>query len=767
MKTKVIALLLSIVLASGSIGTAPVYAAEADLEESVPEQEEEEKPEEEEALEQEEGTEEDDDSEITEGPEENEEINEVSNTGDSSADEDVQSQEEEPEETSDDETEDATTEEAGSLYDSVDTPDETEKIDETDLTEEELETAKGEKAALDGDVEASGKCGASVTWKLISSSSGLTLVISGTGEMYDYYLSYTEVSNQAPWGDYNYHRIKDVIIQPGVTSIGAYAFWDCYEMSSISIPSSVNRIGESAFAYCDALTNITIPDGITQIENETFSQCYSLTGITLPKSLMKIGNYAFLNCKRLQAITIPKTVTNIGEGAFADCGSLNKITFLGSAPANTNGCFRSVTATAYYPEEDATWTEAVRRSYGGNITWTPVETIVSSGNWGDNVNYKLTGSGNDLKLTISGSGKMKDTHTPSYVPWYNYRDRINNVIIKDGVKSIGETAFWDCKRLTSITLPASVTAIGSYAFYACSGLETINIPYSVEKIENCTFGGCTSLKSISIPNNVKSIGARAMEGCSLETITIPASVTSIEWYAFCDCYNLRSIRFLGKAPSMEDDCFCYVNATAYFRGEDTTWTNAVKQNYGGTIRWVPIKAANKITAKNFTLSYSAKQRSFSLGAKATGGKLTYKSNKTGVKVDSSGKVTIGAKFSGTAKITITAGNANYQTVTKTITITIPVNTAISKVASNKAGTMTVTWAKKTSVTGYQIQYSRRSDFSSKITVTIGKNTTVSKTLSKLTKGKKYYVRIRTYKKVGTKMYYSAWSAKKTITIKSK
>ena len=134
-------------------------------------------------------------------------------------------------------------------------------------------------------------------------------------------------------------------------------------------------------------------------------------------------------------------------------------------------------------------------------------------------------------------------------------------------------------------------------------------------------------------------------------------------------------------------------------------------------------------------------------------------------MDSTGKVTIVMKFSGTAMITITAGNGNYKTVTKKISVTVPVKTSISSAVSNKAGRMTVKWKKKTGVTGYQIQYSLKSNFSKKKTAAISKSATVSKTIGKLTKGKKYYVRIRTYKVANGKKYYSAWSAKKTVTIK--
>ena len=79
--------------------------------------------------------------------------------------------------------------------------------------------------------------------------------------------------------------------------------------------------------------------------------------------------------------------------------------------------------------------------------------------------------------------------------------------------------------------------------------------------------------------------------------------------------------------------------------------------------------------------------------------------------------------------------------------------------------MTVKWAKNAKANGYQIQYSLKSNFSGAKTVPADKNSIVTKTIGGLTKGKKYYVRLRTYKKVGSKMYYSTWSPTKTVVVK--
>ena len=111
----------------------------------------------------------------------------------------------------------------------------------------------------------------------------------------------------------------------------------------------------------------------------------------------------------------------------------------------------------------------------------------------------------------------------STAPWYTQRDKIKNVIIKNGVTKIGYMAFFGCSGLTSVTIPASVTSIGEYAFESCSSLTSITIPNSVTSIESHAFWHCSRLTSVTIPNSVTSIGDLAFQYCnSLTSITCKA-----------------------------------------------------------------------------------------------------------------------------------------------------------------------------------------------------------------------------------------------------
>ncbi|MBS6579717.1 MAG: leucine-rich repeat protein, partial [Clostridiales bacterium] len=193
--------------------------------------------------------------------------------------------------------------------------------------------------------------------------------------------------------------------------------------------------------------------------------------------------------------------------------------------------------------------------------------ILASGTCGAELTWILDDEG---VLTISGTGGMANWKRKGS-PWYANEDKIESVVIEDGVtsigkyafgycsslasiklpnsiSSIGDTAFSNCSSLASITLPNSISSIGELAFYYCSSLTSITIPNSVTNIEKLAFGGCSKLASITISNSVTGIAESAFESCwSLKSITIPNNVISIGKNAFYNCSRLTSVIYLGTA----------------------------------------------------------------------------------------------------------------------------------------------------------------------------------------------------------------------------
>ncbi|MBR5620346.1 MAG: leucine-rich repeat protein, partial [Clostridia bacterium] len=156
------------------------------------------------------------------------------------------------------------------------------------------------------------------------------------------------------------------------------------------------------------------------------------------------------------------------------------------------------------------------------------ETVSGScGAGGADVTWSLDlGTG---ELTISGSGAMS-TFYPS--PWNSYLSFIRSVTIRNGVTSIGDSAFYECTRLIGVTIPNSVTTIYEDAFNGCTELTSVTIPNSVTQIGDYAFKSCNALKEITIPENVEKIGRNAFGDCLF--------LSKIEFNAF-DCKLDRGI----------------------------------------------------------------------------------------------------------------------------------------------------------------------------------------------------------------------------------
>ena len=328
----------------------------------------------------------------------------------------------------------------------------------------------------------------------------------------------------------------DIVIPDGTEKIGDYAFYNCSGLTSIIIPGSVTDIGDYAFSGCSNLTSITIPfvgekaDGTgatyfgyifgasvywdndeyvpetlkeviiaggTNIGEDAFSGCSGLTSVTIPDSVTSIGERAFSGCSGLTSIVIPDSVTSIGGYAFLECSGLTDV---------------------YYQGDLLGWLGIEFDGYDPNPMY-----------YADN-------------LYINGELLQGD------------------VVIPDGVTSIGNYAFRGCSGLTSVTISDSVTSIGNYAFYGCSGLTSISIPFVGANTDGT---GSTSFDYIfgyDVPESLQeviitggeNIADGAFEGlASLTTVIIPGTVTELGDDVFAGCSSLEKIIFNGTIEQWE------------------------------------------------------------------------------------------------------------------------------------------------------------------------------------------------------------------------
>ncbi len=336
-----------------------------------------------------------------------------------------------------------------------------------------------------------------------------------------------------------------------VTSIGDYAFVNNSDLTSFDIPSYITNIGSSAFKGCEKLNaKIDNPENYVHVSSDAFKECKSLEYVNplfmyFKDSDSTVYVYKDQLCDSYDSITsfpdsivIPSkvkidnkvyTVTSINDRIFGESGNntIKSVVIPSSVTELMNRTFENCTALTSV-SIPASVTSIWPGAFNGCVNLTP-------------------------KVLVYDNG------TKCY-GWVGDKEKCKEVIIPEGVKMIGTSAFEDCVNLTSVVIPSTDTIIGYYAFYNCINLTNVNIPSSVTTIGGHTFSRCTKLESIMIPDNVTLIGESAFAYCNgLTIVNIPSGINVISMETFSNCSALTTIEIPENVTTIEKEAFedCY------------------------------------------------------------------------------------------------------------------------------------------------------------------------------------------------------------------
>ena len=371
--------------------------------------------------------------------------------------------------------------------------------------------------------------------------------------------------------------LKEISFSAGLISIPDGCFEGCIELQQIFIPKNIISVGSYAFRYCEKLADIDFEEGYIEFGRDVFSgtAAYSDTG-NVKDGFLFIDNCLFSEISAAEGeLILGPEITSIAAGWYKIPDSAVTVLTVynplcvfpsesfavlygGNVLKGPDGStaqrysekfgikFESLCIcedTRIIPEStglcdgtegytEGVWCDLCQNWVSGHekkaeffhidknadeicdhCKDSTKTVIISAGKCGEHISWRIT---EDYVLYFDGTGEMT-SFSDETSPWKAYSEEITSVFISDGITSVGDYAFYNCKNIETVTFSTVLTDIGDYAFYGCGRLTDIIFPETLYSVGERAFYGCCNIKSIIIPEAVSVLGKGIFEECNTYT----------------------------------------------------------------------------------------------------------------------------------------------------------------------------------------------------------------------------------------------------------
>lgn len=599
---------------------------------------------------------------------------------------------------------------------------------------------------------------------------------------------------------YNCEKLKSVTIPPNVSSIGLAAFVEGLSESSLTeikvdpenpyfsekdgvvfskdgtklivfpsgrsgdyqIPDGTVSVGDYAFYYCVNVSSITVPGSVRSLGEGAFGNCSSLTKAVLNEGLEEIGEYAFQSSSGIRDIIIPASVKSVGKNGLR-LSSECRIRVLSTDTVWADDAFRDSALIA--GKKDSTLQKYAEDRGYMFVELSADNRIPLQNEWFEQITpeYEYNGKSHEPEIESSESAPELEQGSDYEV---TYENNINAGTAT--VKITGKDIFCGTvERSFKITPDEN----GMYVCYFAENNETyLETTFKGKKVEpEVVIDGLVQGKDYTVTyvNNEKPGEARAeltgignYKGSETLYFTIYGKLPAADPIAD-QIYTGKELTPAIVIPGLKagEDYYMYyednqypgvatvtIYGTGYYKGTATIHFKIIKKTEKFVSNVKLNRTSYTYTGKTIRPSVTVTVNGKKIGASAY--KLYYKNNKN------SGIGTVQVR-----------GIGKYSRINKTLTFKIlPPKTLLTGLKKANRS-FTASWKKNIQATGYQIQYAADSRFiKERKTVTVGKQSAIRYKISGLKNKKTYYVRIRSYKRVGKKVLYSSWSTVKKIRV---